>query len=104
MHVFRDLSHVPDDFGDTVVSIGNFDGVHLAHQRVIKSMRARAAESQARSLAITFDPHPTRVLRPHNASALITPLAYKLDLLAAAGLDATLVLPFTRRMISTGSH
>jgi len=92
---------VPADFGPTIVSVGNFDGVHRAHQAVLAEVVRRAKERGARSLAVTFEPHPTRILRPDVAPKLITPLPRKLELLAATGLDATLVLPFSRDLSLT---
>lgn len=96
MKVFRKLEEVPSDFGPTILSAGNFDGVHRAHQLVLGKMVERARELGAKSLAVTFEPHPTRILRPDVAPRLLTPLPAKLKLLEAAGLDAVLVLPFTR--------
>src|SRR5882757_715154 len=95
MKIFHSLSEIPASFGPTVATIGNFDGVHRGHRWVIGEVISRARALNARSLAITFDPHPVRVLRPEITLPLITPLAEKLDLLAASGVDATLVLPFT---------
>jgi riboflavin kinase / FMN adenylyltransferase len=101
MQLFRSISELPADFGPTVASVGNFDGVHRAHQKVIAALLQRAREIHARSLIVTFDPHPTRVLRPDLAPKLITPLAKKLELLASAAVDAALVLPFTRDFSTT---
>ena len=96
MKIFRHLEELPADLGGTVLSVGNFDGVHRAHQHVLGEVVGRARELGAVSLAVTFDPHPTRILQPDAAPPLITPLPIKLRLLAAAGLDAVLLLPFTR--------
>jgi riboflavin kinase/FMN adenylyltransferase len=96
MRVFHGLAEVPADFGNTIVSVGNFDGVHVAHQKVLREVVARSRASGARSLAVTFEPHPVRVLRPMAAPKLITPVPAKLKLLAATGVDAVLVLPFSR--------
>ncbi len=96
MRIYRSLSEIPADLGPTVATIGNFDGVHLGHRWVIAEVIARC--QGMRSLAVTFDPHPLRVLRPELKIALITPLTQKLDLLAATGLDAVLVLPFTQEL------
>ena len=95
MKIFRSLSEIPADFGPVVATIGNFDGVHRGHRWVIDQVNARARALGLHSLAITFDPHPARVLRPDAPHSLITPLPQKLDLLATTGIDATLVLPFT---------
>ena len=96
MQIFLTIDEVPADFGPTVVSVGNFDGVHRAHQNVLTTLVRRAKELGARSLVVTFDPHPTRVLRPDRAPKLITPLARKLELVSSFGVDAILVLPFTK--------
>ena len=94
MKIFRSLSELPTDLCPTVATIGNFDGVHRGHQWVISEVIARAHTLNARSLALTLDPHPARVLGKQPGLTLITPLEEKLALLAATGIDAALVLPF----------
>ena len=79
----------------SVVTIGNFDGVHCGHRMVIASVLDRARTLNARAIAVTFDPHPAHVLHTASRLPLITPLNEKLRLLADAGLDQVLVLPFT---------
>ncbi|MGE0407440.1 MAG: bifunctional riboflavin kinase/FMN adenylyltransferase, partial [Candidatus Korobacteraceae bacterium] len=96
MKIFRHLEDVPADFGPTVVSVGNFDGVHHAHRSLINTMVESARTLGARSVAVTFDPHPTRILQPDSALKLLTPTPVKLELLAQTGLDAVLLLPFSR--------
>ncbi|HSY67364.1 MAG TPA: riboflavin biosynthesis protein RibF [Edaphobacter sp.] len=96
MQIFRHLSELPPNFGPTVATIGNFDGVHRGHLSVIEEVVARARALGAKSIAITFEPHPARVLRPESTLPLITPLTEKLDLLSSTGLDAVFVLPFTK--------
>jgi riboflavin kinase/FMN adenylyltransferase len=76
------------------VAIGNFDGVHLGHLRLLETARARAATHRAPAVALTFEPHPARVLRPRMAPPTITPPSRKLELLEEAGMDAAVVLPF----------
>jgi riboflavin kinase/FMN adenylyltransferase len=95
MRIYRQLEELPAAPGSVVATIGNFDGVHLGHQWVVAEVIARAHALSGSSLAITFDPHPARLLRPDSRLQLITPLAQKLELLAATGIDAALVLPFT---------
>jgi riboflavin kinase/FMN adenylyltransferase len=95
MMIFRQLAEVPSNFGPSIATIGNFDGVHRGHQWVIAEVVARARSLGLQSVAITFDPHPARVIRPESSQPLITPLAEKLELLASTGIDAVLILPFT---------
>ncbi len=96
MRIFRSLDQLPADFGPSVVTIGNFDGVHIGHRAVLSRVQQRAQALGARSVVVTFSPHPARVLRPETSTLrLITPEDYKLELLAATGVDAALVLPFT---------
>ncbi|GGH16709.1 riboflavin biosynthesis protein RibF [Silvibacterium dinghuense] len=95
MQVFRSLEEIPAGFGPTVVAVGNFDGVHRGHRAIIASVRERAQALGAKSVALTFDPHPVRLLRPGQSPKLITPLDVRLELLASTGLDATVVIPFT---------
>jgi len=104
MQIFRSTAELPSDFGPVVATIGNFDGVHRGHRWVIDKVIARARELGVHSLAITFDPHPVRVLRPELPHALITPLPEKLRLLSATGIDATLVLPFTLELSRTSAR
>ncbi|HUS18382.1 MAG TPA: hypothetical protein VMZ25_01915, partial [Terriglobales bacterium] len=96
MQVFHQLGDLPARFGPTVVSVGNFDGVHLAHQAVLRAVVERAKVLGASAVAVTFEPHPTRILRPESAPRLITPLPEKIRLLERTGLSALLVLPFNR--------
>jgi riboflavin kinase/FMN adenylyltransferase len=92
-HSLAELAALPAQA--SVVSIGNFDGVHCGHRKVIAALRERALQLNARSVAVTFDPHPAQLLHSGPRLPLITPLEAKLDLLAATGLDVALVLPFT---------
>ena len=96
MLTFHQLDDVPPSFGPTIISVGNFDGVHRAHQAVLKDIVQRAQQQGAKSVAITFEPHPGRILRPGSDLKLLTPTPEKLHLLAATGLDAVLLLPFSR--------
>ena len=96
MQVFRHLDDVPADFGPTVVSVGNFDGVHRAHQEVVRHMAERARLFGGKAVVVTFEPHPLRILRPDVAPKLLTALPAKLKLLEQTNVDAVLVLPFTR--------
>jgi len=92
--VYRSLDELPPAAGRTVAAVGNFDGVHRGHQEILSSAAEEARVRGALALAITFDPHPERFLRPKSAPKLLTPMKERLRLLASTGVDAVLVLPF----------
>jgi riboflavin kinase/FMN adenylyltransferase len=94
--VFHKLEDVPADFGPAILSVGNFDGVHRAHARVLQEIVGLAKERKVRAMAVSFEPHPARILRPDSNLRLLTPTPEKIRLLEATGLDALLLLPFTR--------
>jgi riboflavin kinase/FMN adenylyltransferase len=96
MRILRAVEEIPTDLGPTVVSVGNFDGVHCGHRQVLQEVVQRARSIAAKAVAVTFDPHPVRILRPDVAPKLITPQLRKESLLAECGLDVLLVIPFTR--------
>ena len=104
MRVFRQLDEVPADCSPTVLSIGNFDGVHRAHQLVLSKVVERGHKRNAKSMAVTFDPHPLRVLRPESAPPLITPLPQKIAALARTGIDSVLVFPFDKQFSSISAR
>jgi riboflavin kinase / FMN adenylyltransferase len=94
MQVFHSLAEIPVGFGPTVAAVGNFDGVHCGHRQILAAVTAEARQIGARAVAVTFDPHPELFLRPDKAPRLITPVAERLRLLTATGIDAALVLKF----------
>lgn len=94
VRVITDLSVPPWPGERAVVTIGAYDGVHRGHQTVIAEVCRRAREQGARSAVITFDRHPASVVRPESAPRLLTDLDQKLELLAATGVDATVVVRF----------
>ena len=104
MQVFRKLDEVPASLGPTVVSVGNFDGVHIAHQAVLRRMAERAHAIGGKAVAVTFDPHPLRILRPDSSLKLLTPLEVKMQLLEQTGVDAVLALPFTYDLSLMSAH
>ena len=95
MEVWTDVAEVPPTFGPSVVTIGNFDGVHRGHRDVLTRMVHDARASGTAAVAVTFDPHPSQVHRPATAPPLLTGLPDRLALLAETGLDAVLVLEYT---------
>lgn len=99
MQRWTDLDEVPDDLGPTVVTIGTFDGVHRGHLTVIDAAVREARATSRRAVALTFDPHPAVLHRPHVAPALLTGLTDRLELLEAAGLDGVLVQDYTDEFV-----
>ncbi len=101
MHVWLDVSEIESGFGPSIVTIGNFDGVHLGHRHVLGRARELAAERGGLPVvAVTFDPHPLSVIAPDKAPRGLVPLERRLDLLGDAGADAVLVLRFTAELAS----
>src|SRR5437667_4486440 len=104
MKVFHKLDEIPSDFGPSLISVGNFDGVHRAHLRVLAEIVSRSQERKAKSVAVTFEPHPMRILRPDSGLKLLTPTPEKLRLLEQTQIDAVLLLPFTRDVSLMSAH
>lgn len=99
MRVWRSCDAVPADLGRTVVTVGNFDGVHLGHQHVVRRAREVADELGISDVvAVTFDPHPIAVLRPEHAPLTLTTVETRVRLLEEAGVDDVLVVPFSREL------
>jgi len=92
MQIIHSLNEI--DSSPSVVTVGNFDGVHRGHRMILASVLDRARSLGVRSAAVTFDPHPAHVLFPGKRLPLITPLVHKLSLLAETGIDLVAVLPF----------
>src|SRR5580704_16099810 len=95
MKVYHSPIEVPGDFGPSVVTIGNFDGVHIGHREIMRSVVRIAKEQGLTPVVLTFDPHPARVLAPDRAPKLITTVAQRLRRLEEEGIDAALLLPFS---------
>ena len=104
MKVVYGLEHLPQAWPRPVITIGNFDGVHLGHQSLMRTLVARAAATGGSSLVLTFDPHPLQVLAPDNAPRQIQTLGQKLAALDALGIDVVVVLPFTRDLAHMGAR
>src|SRR5208282_3478820 len=104
MRTFYKLDDIPREFGPAVVSVGNFDGVHRAHRFVLDEIVRGAKPGSGKSVGVTFDPHPSRILRPGHNLKLLTPLPEKLRLLEATGIDAVLLLPFSRDLSLMTPH
>ncbi|WP_041626850.1 bifunctional riboflavin kinase/FAD synthetase [Stackebrandtia nassauensis] len=98
MQRWRGIDATPGSWGRSVVTIGVFDGVHRGHQHVIGRAVATAREAGVSSVVVTFDPHPSEVVRPGTHPAVLTELDRRGDLIAELGADGLCVLPFTREL------
>ncbi len=95
MQVFHGIQAVRDKLHNPAITIGNFDGVHKGHQALFEKVKQWAQKLGGQSAVVTFDPHPIEVLSPQHAPAFITRHRLKMDLIAACGIDATIVIPFS---------
>lgn len=98
-----EVIHYPDDqapvgWTQSVIAVGNFDGVHRGHAKILERVRARADERNCTGAVLTFDPHPPQVVRPEKAPRLLMTLPQKLDALAAAGMDGAAIVRFTVKL------
>ncbi len=98
MEIYTDLSEIKDPFNKPFVTIGNFDGVHVGHQILFSEVVNRACREGGTSVAITFYPHPLKVVRPDMGIKLISTCEQKQELIEMAGLDILIILPFTKQM------
>ena len=97
MKIIRSLDDIGEPFKRAVVTIGNFDGVHLGHQALFHEVVEKAEAIGGTSVAMTFEPHPMRVLNGANHPPLITILDQKIDLIRRLDIDVLIVVPFTRQ-------
>ncbi|GHC89181.1 bifunctional riboflavin kinase/FAD synthetase [Streptomyces flavofungini] len=95
MQRWRGLEDIPQDWGRSVVTIGSYDGVHRGHQLIIGRAVARARDLGVPAVVVTFDPHPSEVVRPGSHPPLLAPHHRRAELMADLGVDAVLILPFT---------
>lgn len=95
MRLYRSLDEVPADFGPCALTIGNFDGVHFGHRRILRKVVALAAARGWKSAVLTFDPHPTQVVAPDRTPVLLTSPAHRAELMGEEGIGEVLILPFT---------
>lgn len=99
MQVHHDAD-LPLGLGGSAVTIGAYDGVHTGHRTILGAIARRAEQSALSTVVVTFDPHPAQVVRPDSAPRLLTDLDQRLELLAAAGVEHTLVIHFDQRRAS----
>jgi len=95
MSIVCNLDNLPKNITNPVITIGNFDGVHWAHQKIFKKIIERARDLRGTSMVITFEPHPVKVMFPEKAKPLITLLEQKKELVINQGIDIFLIIEFT---------
>ncbi|MGA7829046.1 MAG: bifunctional riboflavin kinase/FAD synthetase [Geobacteraceae bacterium] len=96
MQIYRTIEQIPAPFPQAVVTVGNFDGVHLGHRALFKKIRQAAKKQSGVSVVVTFAPHPLKVLAPERDFRLITTYAEKERLIAESGIDVLVIVPFSR--------
>lgn len=100
MQIFQGFDSLPHNFNNTAVAMGNYDGVHLGHQRILTELVECSRSKGLASCLVTFHPHPIQVLAPERAPAMIMPLERRLELVASLGVEYTIVVPFTPEFAS----
>jgi riboflavin kinase/FMN adenylyltransferase len=101
LQVIRGSQSIGRALASPVLTVGNFDGLHLGHQAILRKVVERARALGGEAVVFTFDPHPRKVLRPEQAPRLLTTLEQKLELLALAGADVVIVEPFSAAFART---
>jgi riboflavin kinase/FMN adenylyltransferase len=96
--IYRSLTEVPPDFGPSALTIGNFDGVHYGHRRILRRVVEIAHEHGWHPSVLTFDPHPTRIVAPGRTPALLTSPEERASLMREEGIEQVLILPFTQEV------
>ncbi len=104
MKIFNHLEKIIQPFKAAVITIGNFDGVHIGHQALFHEVIERAVAIDGTSIAITFEPHPIRVLKKNNAPPLITLYEQKTELIERTGIDVLICIPFTLEFASLSAE
>lgn len=98
MRVVHNLNELPEPSRQSVVSIGNFDGIHLAHQQLLRRVVECARHVGATATAVTFEPHPASILAPERAPTLLSSPERKARLIEQLGIDLLVILPFTQEL------
>jgi riboflavin kinase/FMN adenylyltransferase len=104
MKIYKGLYEVKKPFHRPALTIGNFDGVHLGHQALFRRVVELAGPRNGNTVALTFEPHPMKVLRPQNPPKLISTMDHKVELIAQAGIEHLILLPFTKELAGTSAH
>ena len=98
LQLIRGLNNCRQQHQNGAITIGNFDGVHLGHQAILRYVVKRADDLGTAAATMTFDPHPVKLLRPKKAPRLLSNLDQRLELIERTGVETALVVPFTHRL------
>ncbi len=101
MQIIRDLAQLKRQFSYPVVTLGNYDGVHLGHQQIFQKVMERARKMSGTSVIFTFEPHPLKVLSPSTAPPLLNTFRRKMELFETYGIDVVICAEFTREFAAT---
>jgi riboflavin kinase/FMN adenylyltransferase len=104
MKIISRLEDLAPEYALPIVTMGNFDGVHLGHRKLIKSVVKRAADIGGTPIAITFHPHPLHMLVPNNAPMQIQTLTQKLAVVESLGIPVTVVIPYNEKLAGTSAR
>ena len=96
MNIIRGIDGLSDEHKKVVLTIGNFDGVHIGHKKIFKNVFDRAHELGLKSMAITFEPHPIKVIAPERGIRILTPTEEKARLIDREGIDYLLLINFNK--------
>ena len=100
MKLIKGINNIRHKFNKPVLAIGMFDGVHLAHQRIIKAVVSQAKRSRGTSVILTFCPHPAKIIKGYWASPLITSVEHKIDLIRQLNVEVCLILNFDQELVT----
>ncbi len=100
MNIIEDIEKIDHPYKNAVITIGNFDGVHIGHQALFHQVIEKARALHGTSIVMTFEPHPVRVLKQNNHPPLITLYEQKIELIEKAGIDILICIHFTRKFAS----
>lgn len=96
MKIIRNIDDITEELTGSIVTIGNFDGIHLGHRELFRKLVREAREKNTQSVVITFDPHPQKIIHPERRPFfLLTPLEEKLSLIKSCDVDVVILIPFS---------
>jgi len=96
MKIIKDIDNIPEDLTGALITIGNFDGVHLGHREIFRKIAKEAGKRNKKSVVITFDPHPQKIMHPERRPFfMLTSLNEKLDLISSCSVDAVILIRFS---------